>query len=43
LLPHVIALSAELRVMVYGAILIFVILAMPRGIVGLLTGRRHAV
>lgn len=43
LLPHVIELSAELRVMMYGAILIAVILAMPRGIVGLATRRPHAV
>lgn len=41
-LPHVIELSAELRIALYGAILIFVILVMPKGIVGLLTSRKHA-
>lgn len=41
-LPHVIDVSAELRIALYGAILIFVILVMPRGIVGLLGGRSHA-
>lgn len=35
-LPHAIELGAELRVILHGAILIFVILVMPRGIVGLL-------
>ena len=40
-LPHVIELSAELRAATYGAILILAILIMPRGIVGLFTGRRH--
>lgn len=43
LLPHVIDLNAELRVMLYGAILIAVILAMPNGIVGLWKRRQHAV
>jgi branched-chain amino acid transport system permease protein len=41
-LPHVIEFSAELRVALYGAILILVILLMPRGIVGLFGGRAHA-
>jgi branched-chain amino acid transport system permease protein len=41
-LPHLIEVSAELRVALYGAILIFVILIMPRGIVGLFGGRSHA-
>ena len=40
-LPHVIDLGAELRIMVYGGILIVTILLLPRGIVGLfsLAGR----
>lgn len=33
-LPHVINLRAEARAMLYGAILIFTILLMPRGVVG---------
>jgi branched-chain amino acid transport system permease protein len=37
-LPHLIELPAELRVAVYGIILILVILVMPRGIVGLAAG-----
>lgn len=37
-LPHLIELPAELRVGVYGMILILVILVMPRGIVGLAAG-----
>ncbi|MGF6427319.1 MULTISPECIES: branched-chain amino acid ABC transporter permease [Bradyrhizobium] len=41
-LPHMIELSAELRIALYGSILIFVILVMPKGIVGLLTSRKHA-
>lgn len=41
-LPHLIEFSAELRVALYGAILIFVILVMPRGIVGLFGRRSHA-
>jgi len=41
-LPHVIEVSAELRAMLYGAILIFVILVMPKGIVGTLIGWRRA-
>jgi branched-chain amino acid transport system permease protein len=40
-LPHLIEFSAEVRVALYGAILIFVILLMPRGIVGLFGGRPH--
>jgi branched-chain amino acid transport system permease protein len=39
-LPHAIDLRAEVRAMLYGAILIFTILVMPRGIVGTLTARR---
>jgi len=35
-LPHVINLSAELRLLVYGLILILTILLMPRGITGML-------
>jgi branched-chain amino acid transport system permease protein len=41
-LPHVINFSAELRVLVYGLILILTILLMPHGILGLLRRRRHA-
>jgi branched-chain amino acid transport system permease protein len=41
-LPHVIELSAELRIALYGSILIFVILVMPKGIVGLFTSRKNA-
>ena len=41
-LPHVIDLSAEARAILYGAILILVILVMPRGIVGTLTVWRRA-
>ncbi|MGH9808245.1 MAG: branched-chain amino acid ABC transporter permease, partial [Terriglobia bacterium] len=37
-LPHLIELPAEVRVAVYGMILILVILLMPRGIVGLAAG-----
>jgi branched-chain amino acid transport system permease protein len=39
-LPHVIDLPAEARAMLYGAILIFTILVMPRGIVGTLNAWR---
>ncbi len=39
-LPHVIDLRAELRSILYGAILIFTILVMPRGIVGSLVAWR---
>jgi len=42
-LPHVIELSAELRILVYGLILILTILLMPRGIMGITTGRRHVL
>ncbi len=42
-LPHVIEVGAELRIILYGAILIFVILVMPRGIYGLADRVRHAV
>ncbi|MBV8851114.1 MAG: branched-chain amino acid ABC transporter permease [Methylobacteriaceae bacterium] len=42
-LPHVIDLTAELRIILYGAILIFVILVMPRGIFGLFERPHHAV
>lgn len=42
-LPHVINFSAELRIFVYGIILIVTILAMPRGIMGLLARRRRHV
>lgn len=41
-LPHVIELSAELRVMLYGLILILTILLMPNGIIGTLMSRRRA-
>jgi branched-chain amino acid transport system permease protein len=41
-LPHVISVNAEARLLVYGLILIFTILLMPRGIVGLLARRRRA-
>ena len=40
-LPHVIEFSAELRAAAYGAVLILVILVMPRGVVGLLSRCRH--
>ena len=39
-LPHVIDLGAEMRILVYGAILIATILLLPNGIVGLVTGGR---
>lgn len=42
-LPHLISLSAEARVMTYGAILIFTILLLPRGIWGTLEGLRRRV
>ena len=38
-LPHVIEFSAELRVLIYGLILILTILLMPSGIMGVLTRR----
>ena len=40
-LPHAINLSAEIRIALYGAILIIIILVMPRGIVGLVGSRRR--
>jgi branched-chain amino acid transport system permease protein len=40
-LPHVIPLSAELRVFVYGFILIITILLMPRGVLGIATQHRR--
>ncbi|MBV9065026.1 MAG: branched-chain amino acid ABC transporter permease [Methylobacteriaceae bacterium] len=42
-LPHAINLTAELRIILYGAILIFVIIVMPSGIFGLFSRPRHAV
>jgi branched-chain amino acid transport system permease protein len=42
-LPHVINVSAELRILVYGLILILTILVLPRGIMGLVTRRRHVL
>ncbi len=42
-LPHVIEFSAEVRILIYGLILILTILLMPRGIMGVLTGRRHVL
>ena len=42
-LPHVIEFSAELRVLIYGLILILTILLMPRGIMGILARRRHVL
>jgi branched-chain amino acid transport system permease protein len=42
-LPHVIEFSAELRIMIYGLILILTILLMPNGIMGMLTRRRHVL
>ena len=42
-LPHLIELNAELRLMVYGGILILTILLLPRGIVGtVMKWRNHA-
>ena len=41
-LPHVIEVNAEARLLIYGLILIMAILVMPRGIVGILAGRRRA-
>lgn len=42
-LPHLIELNAEVRLMVYGVILILTILLLPRGIVGtVIRLRRHA-
>ena len=42
-LPHVIEFSAELRVLVYGLILILTILLLPRGIMGMVPGRRDVL
>ena len=42
-LPHVIDVNAEVRILIYGLILIVTILLMPRGIVGTLVRRRRAV
>jgi len=42
-LPHAIEFSAELRILIYGLILILTILLMPNGIMGLLTRRRHVL
>lgn len=41
-LPHVIDVNAEVRILIYGLILILTILLMPRGIVGVLARRRGA-
>ena len=41
-LPHVIDVNAEVRILIYGLILILTILAMPRGIAGVLLKRRRA-
>jgi branched-chain amino acid transport system permease protein len=42
-LPHVIEFSAELRIFVYGLILIFTILLMPSGIMGVVMRHRHVL
>jgi branched-chain amino acid transport system permease protein len=42
-LPHVIAFSAELRVLIYGLILILTILLLPSGIMGVLVRRPRYV
>ncbi len=42
-LPHVIEFSAELRILIYGLILILTILLLPSGIMGILTRRRHVL
>jgi branched-chain amino acid transport system permease protein len=42
-LPHVIEFSAELRILIYGLILILTILLLPNGIMGLLRRRRHVL
>ena len=41
-LPHVINVNAEVRILIYGLILILTILALPRGIAGVLLKRRRA-
>lgn len=42
-LPHVINFSAEMRVLVYGLILIFTILVMPKGITGVIARQSRAL
>jgi branched-chain amino acid transport system permease protein len=42
-LPHVIEFSAELRVLIYGLILIVTILLLPSGIMGVVTRPRHVL
>jgi branched-chain amino acid transport system permease protein len=42
-LPHIIEFSAELHVLIYGLILIFTILLMPSGIMGIVTRHRHVL
>jgi branched-chain amino acid transport system permease protein len=42
-LPHIINFSAETRILVYGLILIFTILVMPRGITGAIARRPRAL
>jgi branched-chain amino acid transport system permease protein len=42
-LPHVIEFSAELRVLTYGLILIFTILLLPSGIMGVVRRPRHVL
>jgi branched-chain amino acid transport system permease protein len=42
-LPHVIAFSAELRVLTYGLILILTILLLPSGIMGVVRRPRHVL
>jgi branched-chain amino acid transport system permease protein len=42
-LPHVIEYSAELRVLTYGLILIFTILLLPSGIMGVVRRPRHVL
>lgn len=41
ILPEILRMSNELRLVVYGAILITVMLSMPNGFAGLIRGRRH--
>jgi branched-chain amino acid transport system permease protein len=41
-LPHMIDLSGEARAMLYGLVLIFTILVLPKGLIGTLTGWRRA-
>ncbi len=42
-LPHVIEFSAELRILIYGLILILTILLLPNGVMGIVTRRRHVL